>query len=216
MNRLRAILFTLIVLLFPAAQFFGWAQSSSAIRAFVGNVGLERAFSIGTTTTDQQDVVTRLRQDDPGESFESRFAPLRPFLRPDQHIGFVTDRAWPAGGSRGPERAFLFAQYALAPLVLTDSDTSKYVVASFSSESVLDMMAEGKGTVCSKRQVPVDSNETSDRLDEPLLIQPVIAAPRLRPLDYLRQIYRCDKSTFRIVRRFGDGVAILESVSLGQ
>ncbi len=216
MNRLRSILFTGIVLLFPCIQLLDWARTSSAVNALVSHFGVERAdrWTDAALAGRVENVVLRLRQDDPAETYESRFAPLRPYLPLDQRIGYVVDLGWRGGRVR----PFIYTQYALAPAVMTDSEDAEYVVANFSSESVLDGLAEGQVTICRKLIVAADSTETDELPESPVAVtRPVIATPRLLNVDYQRELYRCgDDGGFRIVRRFGDGVAILKRVAEGE
>jgi len=212
MNRLRSIIFIGIILFFPLIQLVDWALASTAISAIVDHFGMDRADrGIGSTITREADnVVTRLRQDELADTYEARFAPLRPFLPLDQQIGYVSDLGW-----RGSSvRPFIYIQYALAPAVMTDSEDTKYVVANFSSESVLDRLVEGQVTICRKFTVAVGSSEVDELPDIAVTeTRPVIAPPRLLKVDYQRELYRCGGGGLRIVRRFGGGVAILERLA---
>ena len=213
MTRLRAILFTSVVLLFPVIPFVQWVSTSSAVGALISHLGMEREQRPATTAIsgEVKSAVSRLRQDDPSAFLESRFALVRPFLPRKEQVVYLADADRSKRTGISAERTFLYAQYAVAPTVLTDSAEANFVLVNLSTEAALDMVLAGQGTACEKRIVAADSSEADDLKDGSAgMTQPVLAAPRLRPVDYQRQIYRCGETRFKIVQRFGYGLAILE------
>ena len=209
MNRARSILFVAIVLLFPCIQFADWARTSSIVRVLAQSAGLGDGGATPPAEARAADdkLLPRLRRGDPAARYERRFAPLRPYLPLDRRVGYVTDiggvfdRIWP----------FIYAQFALAPAVLVDSEDAGIVVTNFSDESVVDRLARGESTICRKIVAPVGWRGVDERPDELAgVAKPVIAAPRNLAVDFRREVYRCPSEVrFRIARRFGDGVAIL-------
>ena len=104
------------ILLVVLALYTGW----QSIQYYDASLLIRRYENFGTFASDN---ISR---------FESQLACVRPELSPGEHVGFIS----PLKGDQWTE-AYLWAQYALAPVIVTRGDVQGKMVAYYPGEQSL-------------------------------------------------------------------------------